>query len=86
METMFPIFIIVMTYFGLLGIVGLVVLALFLILEIGVMIATQTNSCIHDLLSDTVVVDFASQQIFDTEEDLIAYKQAKHEEAVNNQH
>ena len=82
METMFPIFIFIMTYFGVLGIVGLVVLALFLILEIGVMIATKTNSSIHDLLSDTVVVDFASQQIFNTEEELIAYKQAMHEKEI----
>ena len=68
-----------------LNIVGIIVLALFFILQIGVMIATQTNSSIHDLLSDTVVVDFASQQIFDSEEELIAYKQKKHEEEVKNQ-
>ena len=85
METMFPIFLFIMVLFGMLNIVGIIVLALFFILQIGVMIATQTNSSIHDLLSDTVVVDFASQQIFDSEEELIAYKQKKHEEEVKNQ-
>ena len=59
---------------------------LLFVLQIGVMIATKTNSSIHDLLSDTVVVDFACQQIFDTEEELIAYKQAQHEKEVNNLH
>lgn len=85
METMFPIFLFIMILFGMLGAVGIIVLILFFVLQIGVMIATQTNSSIHDLLSDTVVVDFASQQIFDSEEELIAYKQAKHEEEVKNQ-
>ncbi len=85
METMFPIFILIMTSFGMLDIVGVIVIALFFILQIGVMIATQTNSSIHDLLSDTVVVDFASQRIFETEEELIAFQQEKHEEEVKNQ-
>ena len=37
------------------------------------MIATKTNSSIHDLLTDTAVVDFASQLIFETEEARISY-------------
>lgn len=83
METMFPILMMLMIVFQLLGGIGLIVLVLLLILQIGVMIATKTNSSIHDLLSDTVVVDLATQQIFDTEEDLIAFKQKQHEENVN---
>ena len=75
METMAPILFLYMTIFGALGIVGLITIGGIFILQIGVMIATPTNSCIHDLLSDTVVVDMASQQIFDTQEDLIAYKE-----------
>lgn len=77
METMAPILFLYMTLFGALGIVGLITIGGIFILQIGVMIATQTNSCIHDLLSDTVVVDMASQQIFDTQEELIAYKEAQ---------
>lgn len=82
METMFPLFICMMIVARILGIVGIVVLVLFFALQIGVMIATQTNSSIHDLLSDCVVVDFASQQIFETEEALIAYKQELHAQEV----
>ena len=66
-----------------LGLIGIVMLFLLLVLQIGVMIYTKTNSSIHDLLSDTVVVEYASQQIFETEEDLIAYKKAEHEKMVN---
>ena len=82
METMFPLFICIMIVSRVLGIVGIAVLVLFFALQIGVMIATQTNSSIHDLLSDCVVVDFASQQIFQSEEELIAYKQELHAQEV----
>ena len=84
METMFPILMVLMIFFKLLGMIGLIILVLFLGLQIGVIIATKTNSSIHDLLSDTVVVDFASQQIFDTEEELIAFKEKEHEKEVQN--
>lgn len=83
METMFPILMMLMIIFQLLGVIGLIVIALLFVLQIGVIIGTKTNSSIHDLLSDTVVVDFATQQIFETEEDLIAFKQKQHEEEVN---
>ena len=49
--------------------VGLITAALVQVLQIGVMIKTETNSSIHDLLADTVVVELASQQIFETEEE-----------------
>ena len=83
METMFPLLMLLMTFFNLLGGIGLLMILLLFILQIGVMITTKTNSSIHDLLSDCVVVDFASQQIFETEEALIAYKQEQHEKQVN---
>lgn len=75
-ETMFPAFLVVMILLGSLGTIGLITLALFLILQLGVMIYTPTNSSIHDLLADTVVVDMASQQIFETENERMEYLQA----------
>lgn len=81
-ETLVPVLLVIMMLFGILGSVGTLTLLLLLCLQIGVMIATQTNSSIHDLLSDTMVVDLVSQQIFDTEDDLIAYKQAEHEREI----
>lgn len=73
METMFPLLLVLMIYFGYLGIVGTITILLLLILQLGVMIKTQTNSSIHDLLSDTMVVDFVSQRIFETEEERTQY-------------
>lgn len=79
-ETMVAVFIVLMLYFGTLGFVGVAVLALLLILQIVLIIVTKTNSPIHDLLSNTVVVDLNSQKIFDSEEALLKYK-AEHPES-----
>lgn len=70
METMVPVFFALMIYFGFLGLVGVIATVLLFVLEIVVMATTKTNASIHCLLSDTVVVDFASQQIFQTQEAL----------------
>ena len=84
-ETMIPVLIFVMISFNSIGIVGVLVLAAILILEIVLMVRTHTNSMIHDVLAKTVVVDMASQMIFDTEEDMLAYKKKVHEEHVARQ-
>lgn len=75
-ETMIPVLILVMLYFGTVGLTGTLVLGLILLLQIIVLCATKTNSAIHDLLSGTVVVDFHSQKIFDCTEDLVEHKKA----------
>lgn len=72
-ETMFPALMLVMLTFGAIGGVGAITLILFLILQLGVIIGTKTNSAIHDLLCDTVVVDLATQLVFENEEERIAY-------------
>ena len=73
-ETMVPALIVLMIYWGTIGVVGPAVIFLILIVEAVVMISTKTNSLIHDLLAGTVVIDAASQRIFDTPEQLVAYK------------
>ena len=73
-ETMIPVLILLMIYWGTIGIVGPIVMGLILITEIIVMIATPTNSLIHDLLAGTVAIDEASQKIFETPEELAAFK------------
>ena len=86
METFVPILMFTMIFFNLLGSVGVVTLFLLFILQIGVMIATKTNSSIHDLLTDTAVVDFASQVIFQTEEARIAYiEEMQRQEAMEKE-
>ena len=83
METMVPVYIILMIIFGNLGPIGTLMLIAFLILEIAVYASTRTRSTVHDLVSDTVVVDMASQMIFESYDDLMAYKTKLHEEEVN---
>lgn len=81
-ETMVPVLLVLMMVSGSIGIVGPIVIGLILLLNVVVMIATHTNSAIHDLLANTVTVDIGSQMIFDTKEDLIAYKEKLHAEKV----
>ena len=84
-ETMIPVLIGIMIFFNMIGIVGTIIVGLILLLQIILMIATYTNSCIHDVLAKTVTVDFASQMIFETEEEMIAYKNKMHAEKVARQ-
>jgi uncharacterized RDD family membrane protein YckC len=81
-ETMIPVYIIIMILFNSIGIVGLVVLGGILLVQLISLIATKTNSLIHDMLAGTVAVDISSQMIFRTTEDLIAYKKKIHAEQV----
>ncbi len=82
-ETMVPVFLFMMVLFGtvLLEIGAFVIIGIFA-LDIIMMCVTATSSSIHDLLSDTVVVDMASQMIFDTEEEMFEYRSKLHREEV----
>ncbi len=84
-ETMIPVLMLLMVYWGSVGIVAPTVILLILVTEAAVMAFTPTNALIHDLLADTVAVDHPSQRIFDTREDLIAYKEKLHAEAAARQ-
>ncbi len=84
-ETMIPVLILLMIYWGTIGVVGPAVIFLILVVEACVLIFTPTNALIHDLLAGTVAVDQASQRIFDTREELIAYKEKLHAEMAARQ-
>ena len=84
-ETMVPVLICIMIYFNMAGPVAVLVLGAIPLLQIILLIATQTNSMIHDLLAKTVVVDYASQRIFEDEQALVEYKTKLHAERVARQ-
>ncbi len=65
-ETMAPLLMLFLILFGSIGAAGLIMLAALLILQIVLIAATRTNSAIHDILAQTVVVDMDSQMIFDS--------------------
>ncbi len=64
-ETMVSALMIVMLLADMIGMVGTIVIALILLLQLILVIATPTDSAIHDVLAGTVVVDAKSQKIFD---------------------
>ena len=74
-ETMIPVYFLVLLYFGHINIIHILILAALLIAEIITILVTKKNALLHDLMSYTVVVDKESQMIFNTEEELIKYKQ-----------
>ena len=81
-ETMIPVYIIIMIYYNSIGLVGPGIMLVIGAVQIVLMIATKTNSVIHDCLATTVVVDLPSQMIFNTREELMAYKEKLHAEKV----
>jgi len=81
-ETMVPLFMLVLIFFAGSGFAGAAALLLLLALQIGLLIKTETNSAIHDMLAYTVVIDLPSQMIFDSKEEMIEYKQRIHAETA----
>lgn len=85
LETMIPVLILTMLYFGTVGIEGTVVLGLIALMQLVLLFANRTRSVIHDLIACTVAVDNASQMMFDTPEALLDYQKRIHaEEAANS--
>ena len=79
-ETIVPVFIVIMIFFELMGTVGVIVLLGFAVLQLALLIINKTRTPIHDLLAHTVAVDLNSQMIFDSPEEMLEYKKAKHAE------
>ena len=77
---MIPVIILLMLFFGVGSIVTLAVIPLILIFELILVIATKTNSFIHDVLSSTVLVDLPSQMIFDSVKAKLEYQARIHSE------
>lgn len=77
-ETMVPILILGLILLGRGTVVVVIVLFALIIMQLVLLIATKTNSLIHDVLSSTVVVDMATQMIFNSKEEMIEYKEQVH--------
>lgn len=83
-ETMIPVYIVQMLFWGSMDATGFLLLAL-LIAQVICIAVTRTNSAIHDLLAGTVVVDIASQKVFESTQDLIDYTKRIHAERAQRQ-
>lgn len=74
-ETMVPVFILIMSFTGVLGMTGIILLLVMLLIQIVLMITSPTNAMIHDKFADTVVVDMHSQLIFESAQARLEYQQ-----------
>lgn len=72
-ETMIPVLLIIMLLFGLVGSFATLIIGLILLVQVILLIATRTNSALHDMMACTVAVDMASQRIFDSPEARVEY-------------
>lgn len=82
-ELMIPICIITMVYFNTIGISGPIFILILFVIQLICMAATRTNSLLHDVMSNVIAVDMASQKIFDSREDLLEYTKKVHAEKAN---
>ncbi len=81
-ETMIPVFVLISLVLGTADIVTVILLFVLIVAQLTLLIVTPTNTPLHDMLAGTVTVDFASQMIFDTPEELLEYKKKLHAESV----
>ncbi len=81
-EIMVPVLLIVMILFNVVGVVGTAVIVALTLTNLFLVILRREHQAIHDILADTVVVDYASQKIYESEEEVIeAKKERAREEA-----
>ena len=84
-ETMIPVMMVLMLFFGTIGTAGWIVVGVIGIVQVALLVTTRERCMIHDKLANTVTVDLPSQMIFKIQEDLIAYKEKVAAEKAANQ-
>ena len=72
---MIPVYSAIMIYLGVPNLLLLTIAAVLLLAQIISFAVTRNHYLLHDLMAGTVVVDYGSQQIFKTTDDLIAHQQ-----------
>ena len=82
-ETMIPVMVILLLNFGMMGAVGLLILAALAALQLALLIGTHERLAIHDKLAHTVTVDLASQTVYGSYEELLAAKTRRQAELAN---
>lgn len=73
-ETMIPVYVVIMFLFNALNLMSLILGVAVLLTQCISIIVTRNNCLLHDLMVGTVVVDYGSQKIFKSTDDLIAYQ------------
>lgn len=73
-ELMIPIYVGLMILLGSAGMFQLGLLLILVIVQLFCVVATRNHTAIHDLMAGTVVVEYSSQHIFESTEDLLEYQ------------
>ena len=73
-ETMIPVYVVILIFFNTMGLNGTLLLAALLLIQGACVGFSHGNCAIHDLLAGTVCVDYQSQMIFESSEALLEYK------------
>ena len=85
-ETMIPAYVITMLFFNIVGMFGTLMLLVLAGCELIMYFISEDRMLLHDRMAGTVVVDYASQKIFDTYEDMMeAKKKAAKEKAAHRE-
>ena len=74
LETMIPVHVLIMLMFNTIGIVGGIALIVLAVTQLIILVTSGTGAVLHDKLASTVVVDMATQRIFDTPEEMLEAK------------
>lgn len=82
-ETMIPAFLILLLLLNIMPLACILGIALILIVQLATTMFSYLHTSIHDLISGTVTVDFASQRIFESTEKMLEYKKKLHAEAAD---
>ena len=82
LETMLPIFLLLLLLLNVMPVAALFGLAVLAFVQVAVVMFSQQHGPIHDVISGTVAVDFASQMIFDTPEQALEYTKKLHAQAA----
>ena len=84
-ETMIPVYILLMLFWGITDLTGTLLLGALLLAEVICLAVTRKNAAIHDLLAGTAVADLSSQMIFESTEELIEFQKQVHAERAARQ-
>ena len=80
--TLIPVYLVIMVFFGLMGMVGVVTFFGLFILQIALFIFTKYHTPIHDKFAQTVTVDMTTQVIYDSVEEMLESKKRAAAEAA----
>lgn len=74
-ETMLPVFGLFLIMFNIAPFLGLLLIGGVLIAQLTLLIVNKNHCLIHDLLASAVPVDLSTQMVFESEQELVKYKE-----------